>query len=1646
MSDITDRILVSNTSHRHSVNNKAPIDMSQFDTDQLFQIAEKLSQDFSLFPEQEDSAASPHIQGLVDSEQIQKKRESLQQLNIDDYIQEVVAPSESKQRMNAKQLVHKLTNRFITEQEFGPLYVAEVELSFNNQFRRIGFIGQNRSEQNGAWLPEHHTQAVKAMRGFAKHAIPIVTLIDTPGANASEQANQNNQAHSISRLIAEMANCDTPTVGIILGAGYSGGAIPLASTNVLLSLRDGIFNTIQPQGLASIARKYNLSWQECAKYVGVSAYELLPKNVIDGIVDFAPSDRIDKLQNLLNAITSSIASIEKRAVDFARENPYLMDHYQRSIERYLNPSDKLAAMEKDSNLMLASSPSEHHNLFRMTYRYMRYLTLRKRISSTTIGHYSRLAEVEVPSGKLIERQEEEKRKKFQKWLQAPDKIRYDDELNKLWKNYCQKNEERGETRGSISRLFFGEPEDNYQKSKQDFSFYLGLYLFNRWKSDADVNFAELIDYLQNEQQNRFLLVQDDLVDSQSILNFIKKQDHSLAKFIHSNLDYDTQALLAEYQTEASETLLAGLTECLNNIINGDKIPGDVTDSISLNSHTQQLINSVASGTTEVNRRVLEDALAPYLRIKNNDAAINQGDASVLDAILLDDLRSDFISISQNLIMFGKLYDFVINNLVKVAKEAKETHSLSFEAVNDLISQGLEHTNQLSIAQDHKEEFANWFKYFIASSQRGEFLIQVEEWKKNSFPRISDTLFVIITFFFEKLLPEYYKSNDGQDYNGRINPYSIGRKKDFWNRLTIAYFDLLIQDVIDGVKKKKVTKARAFVDRFFNDFEEINDHLMTSDPVQFPGFRGSIEKALSNDITPCGVITGFATIKVGNESRRVGTLISNLDFQAGAFDMASAEKFCKLMVECARHNYPIVCFVSSGGMQTKEGAAALFSMSIVNDRITRFVRDNDLPIVVFGYGDCTGGAQASFATHPLVQSFYFSGTNMPFAGQIVVPSYLPSTATLSNYLSLNDGSMVDLVKHPFVEELDDQLRAIDPSIPVAQRSVDEVLARILKGFVTPEKAQAKELENTVEDKIFSDVKKVLVHARGCTAEKLVRKAKENNIKVVLVQSDPDMNSTAADLLDENDSLVCIGGNTPDESYLNAQSVIRIAELEKVDSLHPGIGFLSESSQFAAYCGNHNINFIGPKVSSMETMGNKSNAIHTALKADVPVVPGSLGTLTTSAMAAKVADEIGYPIILKAVHGGGGKGIQVVENPADIHELFHLISTEARSAFGSGDIYLEKFVTSLRHIEVQILRDSHGNTRILGLRDCSVQRNNQKIIEESASCALPKNLEDKVYAYAEKLADEVDYNGAGTVEFIYNLDVNDVYFMEMNTRLQVEHPVTEFVTGIDIVSEQFNIASGGSISDMKIKQKGYALEVRINAEKGVITGDDIQFLPNAGKISKCVLPKDKNIQLIKSIDSDKEVTPFYDSMVVQIICNGKDRNDTIAKMLKYLDKVVIEGVSTNIPLLKGILKDETFINGEYDTNYLPKYLKRIDQAQLVKDMEINAGLSGQNVTRESLAIEGSTELKVLAPASSIFYSSASPSEPSYVKEGDIVSIDQTLCLMEAMKMFSPLNLKSFNAKGNTLYDAELQYQIVRIHNAEGQQVNHGDLLFVIKPVMH
>ena len=733
------------------------------------------------------------------------------------------------------------------------------------------------------------------------------------------------------------------------------------------------------------------------------------------------------------------------------------------------------------------------------------------------------------------------------------------------------------------------------------------------------------------------------------------------------------------------------------------------------------------------------------------------------------------------------------------------------------------------------------------------------------------------------------------------------------------------------------------------------------------------------------------------------------------------------------------------MQTKEGGGSLFSMAIINERITRFVKDLDLPVLCFGFRDCTGGAQASFVTHLLVRTYFFSGSQIPFAGQLVVESHLPAHSTLSNYLSTNPGTMDGLVKNPFDADIDQKLLEIDPQIPVAKYSVEEIISRVLSGEYQLSVGDEVQAYSNQENLHTGELKRVLIHARGCTATRLIRGTQDAEMEVVLVASDADMESYPATLLREKDRLVCIGGNTPQDSYLNGMSVIRIAEQEEVDAIHPGIGFLSESPHYARICREHGFNFIGPRVANMDRMGNKSNAIATARNLKIPVVPGSEGALMDPAHALIVAAEIGFPVLIKAAHGGGGKGIEVVREAGRFKSIFSRMSQEALSAFGNGDLYLEKFIGSMRHLEVQIIRDMHGNSKLLGIRDCSVQRNYQKLIEESAS-GIPKNIKDHLYNNAVKLIEEIDYIGAGTVEFIYDLDQKSVYFMEMNTRLQVEHPVSEMVTGTDLVQLQLKVAQGDDIGDLDVKLKGHAIELRVIAEKIELDDEgELRFIPDPGHLSEVYFPEKANVRVIQTVASGSVVSPFYDSLIAQIICWGKSRREAISSLLDYLKGVKIHGVSTNLALNRLILKDVEFQKGRFSTGYLVDLFERIDEKKLLSESQKDSGTSKNAVDQKAIMLEGSDELKVLSLQMGGFYRAASREDEPFVSEGQIIDVNHTLCLLESMKVYTELSLADYKSPdGESLYLDDVKYKVTRVIAEDQNTVNQGDLLFVMQPV--
>ena len=442
-----------------------------------------------------------------------------------------------------------------------------------------------------------------------------------------------------------------------------------------------------------------------------------------------------------------------------------------------------------------------------------------------------------------------------------------------------------------------------------------------------------------------------------------------------------------------------------------------------------------------------------------------------------------------------------------------------------------------------------------------------------------------------------------------------------------------------------------------------------------------------------------------------------------------------------------------------------------------------------------------------------------------------------------------------------------------------------------------------------INKILIANRGEIAVRIIRACKEMNIKTVAVYSEVDKDAMHVKLADE---AICIGPANSSKSYLNFKNIIEAANITGADAIHPGFGFLSENSQFAKICEESNIKFIGPNYKVIELMGNKSNAKKLMKNAGVPVIPGSDGSVKGLKDAIKIANEIGYPVMLKAAAGGGGKGIRIVNIPEELESNYNIVKQEAKLSFNDDEIYIEKFVKNPRHVEIQILADEHGNVIHLGERDCSIQRRNQKVIEETPSTAIDDKIRNKMGEAAIKAVKASGYTSCGTIEFLVDSDKN-FYFMEMNTRIQVEHPITEERTGIDIVKAQIRISAG---EPLKIKQKdvkfnGYSIECRINAENPAKN-----FRPCPGTITGVILPGGNGVRVDTAIYSGYTIPSNYDSMIAKIITHGDTRNEAISKMKRALEETVIEGVDTNIDFLFKIIKNPTFIRGNFDTSFIEK----------------------------------------------------------------------------------------------------------------------------------
>lgn len=432
-----------------------------------------------------------------------------------------------------------------------------------------------------------------------------------------------------------------------------------------------------------------------------------------------------------------------------------------------------------------------------------------------------------------------------------------------------------------------------------------------------------------------------------------------------------------------------------------------------------------------------------------------------------------------------------------------------------------------------------------------------------------------------------------------------------------------------------------------------------------------------------------------------------------------------------------------------------------------------------------------------------------------------------------------------------------------------------------------------------IKKVLIANRGEIAVRIIRACREMGIETVAVYSEADREALHTQLADE---AYCIGEAPSGDSYLNMERIISATVISGADAIHPGFGFLSENSKFAELCEKCNIIFIGPSSEVIHKLGDKSQARNTMMEAGVPVIPGSDEPMYEASVAANVANKVGYPVIVKAALGGGGKGMRVANTPDELESAFNTAQKEAIAAFGDGTMYLERFVQHPKHIEFQILADKHGNVVHLGERDCSIQKNHQKLIEESPCVAISDKLRKKMGTAAVKAAKAANYENAGTIEFLLE-ESGDFYFMEMNTRIQVEHPVTEWVTGIDLIKEQIRIASGQELAykQKDIQLTGHAIECRINAK-------------TPGVITDMYLPGGKGVRIDSAIYSGYEVTPYYDSMLAKLIVYAKNREEAIMKMRSALGEVIIEGIETNVDYQYEILNDPDYQAGNYNIEFI------------------------------------------------------------------------------------------------------------------------------------
>ena len=1445
-----------------------------------------------------------------------------------DYYLQFVSPTEGpalEQRLSARDWVKHMHLKAFFIKEKGPLFCVHGLLLIpgrEHQYRELGIIGQNHKLQRGIFQPEHHLQTIRFLRYFEKRRLPVITFMDTPGADAGAHANANLQAHAISRLITAFVNVRVPTVGIICGAGNSGGAIPYATTDRILCMEDAYMSTIHPAALADIVKRLGMTKEQCAKAVRISAYELCQDGLVDGVIKARgcadAKSALDMVPALEHAIVSALKDIADSPAKKARD---LLSDLRRAFPGYLAASDRQAALEHgdlaayfntksaDARALPAPVPLFSDFLRRME----RSLNLRVKLRFTNTAHHLSLAEsAQVESSYTLK-------------TQSPQLSE-----TQAAKEYIAKL-------GQVQVSFL--PDDFQRAIRNEFGSH---------------PIRDIFEFKYKEKR-------------------IKRRKHRIAY----------QFMLFLLSAHKSKT-----PQFLEHFIH----------------HLSQAYQAAPS-------RVSKESPANLAEI-------------------IPIISKQLLLHAHKLIQLFALTRYCLDHVNDIIPLIRREHEFPRQAAEALVTKVL--------AAD-KEVFLRWV--LRNRHVHGRAVDMIIKALKRLYPRIPAELLIIMDAILTVNIPSLSHGK----YKAKVTPKNT--TEDYWLKLDRAYKDTMIANMLARCKAEKKYILVDDILAFFTDFNELDADIVSCNPSRFPEFSNSIRRAISKPYAN-SIVTGTARFAHGKApGTAVGLIISNSTFQAGSIDMASGEKIARAFSLFGKKGLPVIMFISSGGMQTKEGTGSLFCMSIANDVISKFVQYTGLPVVCFGYRDCTGGAQASFVTHPDVYTFYLSGTELPFAGARVVPEPLPYPCRLANYLVDKDNAMTGLVKNPWDTFLDKAFIELgDPELKIPKLSIPDVIANILaqeeqalSGHAQP----AVTPQRRIPRKTFT---KVMIPNRGDIALSLIKKLRRKGITPILGHSRTDSYSLAYTQASIYGYTVELGPGPVSQSYLKMKNIIQAAKTFGAEAIHPGIGFLAENAAFARLCEQNGLIFIGPASSAIELMGDKAKAREIMQKAGIPVVPGSDGVVHDADTAARICKDIGFPVMLKAAFGGGGRGMRQVFSANELTGQFHEAYLEAKSAFGDGALYIEKLIQQPRHIEVQILADRYGKVLVLGERDCTVQRNHQKLIEESPSPVLPQKLRERIFAYAKQAVEASGYYNAGTVEFIMDMADRSIYFMEMNTRLQVEYGVTEAVTGIDIISEQIQIAQGLHLrydSD-EMPPKGYAVECRINAETVQANGETV---PRTGLIETFSYPKEDYLRVDTFIYPGYRIPPYYDSMIAKFIVHAADRSAGIARMVSVLQRTRITGCPTNIALQTAILQDKTFAAGAYTTHFLPDFFKT-PAFQNLASQEAEAQTGGQNVIRkEDMRIPDTNMLKVPAFIDGVFYRSSNPKATPFFAEGDHISPDDTIGLFESMKKYYPIKLCLYtvpdDAKEAPLYDHP-RYRIVQFLVADGCEVEKNQPVIVIEPV--